>query len=79
MERHQRIRLFSLIGTWVAVEVGLWLLGQRSPALVDLVGVGYWIALVGFAIPLVRALRNRARSDRRHNDRRAEQDGSTVP
>ena len=75
MERHQRIRLFWLVGTWVVVEVGLWLLGRRAPALEDLTALGGWIALIGFAIPVARAVRKRTGNDRRQSDRRAEVDG----
>jgi hypothetical protein len=74
MERHQRIRLIWLVGTWVVVEVLLWLLGRRAPALADLTGLGYWLALIAFAIPVGRALRKRAGADRRRNDRRTEQE-----
>lgn len=72
MERHQRNRLISLVVIWAVVEVGLWLLARRAPALADLCGVGYWIALVAFAIPAVRAIRKRTGTDRRQTDRRAE-------
>lgn len=74
MERHQRNRLLLLVGIWVAVEVGLWLIGRRAPALADLAGAGYWITAVCFVIPIFRALRSRGRSDRRQSDRRSDTD-----